>query len=179
MQGNASDIWQVFLYSKEKLKIGPKNSFFLLAFRGFSITPSYALRVTPQFLAKWKVWWRYITLVSFISIAFVVAKLWIFKCAPRLRIHCHSLLKWYKCHPSFVYISLVIPEFFHISKVFLAAESTISGWFGCFWLFFKGFSTTPSYAKCVTPQFFAKSKVWWRYTIVVSIIRMTFVVRKL
>ena len=43
----------------------------------------YALRTTPQFLVKSKVSWRYIILASFISIAFVVAKLWFFKCFRR------------------------------------------------------------------------------------------------
>ena len=41
--------------------------------------------VTPQFLAKWKVSWRYIILVSLISMVLVVAKWWIFKCYFRNR----------------------------------------------------------------------------------------------
>ena len=74
MQGNASDIWRVLLYSIEKVKIGQKTDF-LAFFQRFLDMPSYALQVTPQFLAKWKVSWRYIVVVSFISIAFAVVKL--------------------------------------------------------------------------------------------------------
>ena len=55
----------------------------MVGFQKFSTTPSYALRRTTQFLAKWNVSWRYIIVVSFISIAFVVAALWIFKCFRR------------------------------------------------------------------------------------------------
>ena len=55
MQSNASNIWQVLLYSKEKVKIGPKNWFFGVFFIGFSITPSYALQVTLQSSPKLKV----------------------------------------------------------------------------------------------------------------------------
>ena len=48
--------------------------------RGFWFTPSYALWVTPQSSAKLSILWRYIIVVSFISVAFVVVKLKIFKC---------------------------------------------------------------------------------------------------
>ena len=50
-----------------------------LVFRSFSTTPSFTLWITPQFLCKWKASWRYIILVGFIGIAFVVVKLYIFK----------------------------------------------------------------------------------------------------
>ena len=52
---------------------------FVAFFGGFLDTSSYALWVTPQFLAKWKVSGRYISVVSFMNIAFVVVKLWMFK----------------------------------------------------------------------------------------------------
>ena len=48
----------------------------------FSTMPSYPLWVRPQICAKWKVSSRYIIVVSFISTAFVVRKLWMFKCFP-------------------------------------------------------------------------------------------------
>ena len=61
---------------------------FLAFFDSFLDTPSYALWVTPLFFSKWKVSWRYVSMVSFISIAFVVAKLWMFKCFPSSK-KCH------------------------------------------------------------------------------------------
>ena len=42
------------------------------------------------------------------------------------------VLRWYIYHVSFIYIWLVIPEF-HISKVFVPAESLF---IGCFWVVF-------------------------------------------
>ena len=48
--------------------------------RGFWFTPSYALWVTPQSSATLNVLQRYIIMVSFISVAFVIVKLEIFKC---------------------------------------------------------------------------------------------------
>ena len=66
---------------------------FLAFFRDFSTTPSYVLWVTPQFFAKSKFSWRYIIVLSFISIAFVVAKLRIIKCFPTSKnYHCRLLL---------------------------------------------------------------------------------------
>ena len=53
---------------------------FWLILRGFWFMPSYALWVTPQSSAKLNVLWRYIVVVSFISVAFVVVKLQIFIC---------------------------------------------------------------------------------------------------
>ena len=70
-------IWHVI--PKNFSKTHPKSSFLWLVFRVFLTTLFYALRATSKFLAKWKVSWRYIILTSFISIAFVVAKLRIFK----------------------------------------------------------------------------------------------------
>ena len=57
---------------------------FWLILRGFWFTPSYALWVTPQSSAKLNVLWRYIIVVSFISVAFVVVKLYIFKCSASI-----------------------------------------------------------------------------------------------
>ena len=45
----------------------------------FWFTPFYTLWVMPNFLVKWEVSLKYIITVSFISIAFVVVKLYIFK----------------------------------------------------------------------------------------------------
>ena len=77
----------------EMVKIRPKNWFFcsfLVVVSLRSFTP-YHLR--PN-LAKLKVLWRYIIKVSFISIKFVVAKLWIFKCfRSSKRYHCRLLLR--------------------------------------------------------------------------------------
>ena len=53
---------------------------FWLILRGSWFASSYALWVTPQSSAKLNVLWRYIIVVSFISVVFVIAKLWIFKC---------------------------------------------------------------------------------------------------
>ena len=48
-----------------------------------------------------------------------------------------------------------------------------------FWLIFGSFLIPPSYALLVTPQFFAKLKVLWRCTILVSFIFIAFLVVKL
>ena len=53
---------------------------FWLILRGFWFMPSYALWVTPQSSANLNVLSRYIIVVSFISVIFVVVKSWIFKC---------------------------------------------------------------------------------------------------
>ena len=57
----------------------PKNLILWLEFRSFWTTPSFAVWVSPQFLSKRKVSWRYTILVSFIFIACVVVELYIFK----------------------------------------------------------------------------------------------------
>ena len=51
-----------------------KQQTLMLIFKGFLFTPSYTMWVAPQFFAYWKVPWRYIMLVSFMSIAFVVVQ---------------------------------------------------------------------------------------------------------
>ena len=61
------------------VKIGLKSWFFVHFESFFLFMPSYTLWVTPQDFAKWKTLLRYISIVSFISIAFVVVKLKIFK----------------------------------------------------------------------------------------------------
>ena len=53
---------------------------FWLILKGFWFTPSYTLRVTPQSSGKFYFLWRYILVVSFISLPFVAVKLWMFKC---------------------------------------------------------------------------------------------------
>ena len=63
---------------KKWSKLGQKVDF-LFILRVFLFMPSYTLWVTPQDFAKWKTLLRYISVVSFISIAFVVVKLKIFK----------------------------------------------------------------------------------------------------
>ena len=83
MRSNTSFFWQSLFNSKEMVKIGPKNWFTLF----------YTLSFMPQSSAKLKLLWRYIIVVSFISIAFVVAKLWIFKCfRSSKKYHCRLLL---------------------------------------------------------------------------------------
>ena len=56
-----------------------KKHYFLAFFRVFLATHSHALQVMPYFFFKWKVSWRYTTIVSFIFIAFVVVNSQIFK----------------------------------------------------------------------------------------------------
>ena len=51
-----------------------KQQILMLIFKGFLFTASYTMWVAPQFFAYWKVPWRYIMLVSFMSIAFVVVQ---------------------------------------------------------------------------------------------------------
>ena len=57
-----------------------KKTIFWLILRGFWFTTFYALWVTPQSLSKLNTSWRYIIVVRFICVAFVVVKLWSFKC---------------------------------------------------------------------------------------------------
>ena len=52
---------------------------FWLFFSGFCFTLSYTLWVIPQSSANLNFLWRYIIVVSFISVAFVVIKLYMFK----------------------------------------------------------------------------------------------------
>ena len=61
------------------VEIRPKSWFFVHFERLFLFMPSYTLWVTSQNFAKWKTLLRYISVVNFISIAFVVVKLKIFK----------------------------------------------------------------------------------------------------
>ena len=63
--------WRVKIWSK----LGEKKLIFWLILRGFLFTPSYILWVTRQYFDKWKTLLRYMFVVSFISIAVVVAKL--------------------------------------------------------------------------------------------------------
>ena len=77
---------------KKWSKLGKKTDF-LTQFCRFLVSPSYALSFRPQSSAKLKVLWRYIIVVSFISIAFVVAKLWVFKgFRSSKNYHCRLLL---------------------------------------------------------------------------------------
>ena len=59
---------------KKHLKLSQKNDFWLIL-TGFWFTPSYTLWITTQSSAKLNVQWRYIIVVSFISVAFVIVKL--------------------------------------------------------------------------------------------------------
>ena len=63
---------------KKHLKLSQKLIFWLIL-RGFWFTPSYRLWVKLQSSAKLNFLWWYIIVVSFISVAFVVVKLNIFK----------------------------------------------------------------------------------------------------
>ena len=81
-----------YLIVKKWSKLGQKTDFHII-FRGFPFTPSDALRVAPQFFAKWKVSWRYIIVASFNGVAFVAAKLKMFKCfGSRKNYLCRLLL---------------------------------------------------------------------------------------
>ena len=63
---------------KKWSKLGQK-AVFLRNLSVFLFMPSYTLWVTPQDFAKWNTLLRYIFVVRFISVAFVVVKLKIFK----------------------------------------------------------------------------------------------------
>ena len=56
-----------------------RKLYFLLILWVFLLKPSYTLWITPQDFAKWKTLLRYISVVSFISVAYVVVKLKISK----------------------------------------------------------------------------------------------------
>ena len=74
-----NQIYYCFYWSIYKwLKLGKKILFFC-SFWVFLFTLSYSLWVTPQHFPKWKTLLRYISVVSFISIACVVVKLKILK----------------------------------------------------------------------------------------------------
>ena len=75
MSCNASDIWQFISYFRELVGIGPKNRFFGSFIEVFHERPLTPFDLRPNFYAKWKVSWRYIIVVSFICITFVVPKL--------------------------------------------------------------------------------------------------------
>ena len=60
-------------------KMEPKNPFLGGFFDCFPATPPETLSATPKSFVEWRVSWRYTILPSFISIAFVVLKLKIFK----------------------------------------------------------------------------------------------------
>ena len=63
--------WSIKIWSK----LGDK----MFWLRGFSFTPLYTLWFSPQDFAKWKTLLRYIFVVTFISITYVVVKLKFFK----------------------------------------------------------------------------------------------------
>ena len=68
-----------FFWSIDKwLKLSQKIDFFWLILIIFLFKPSYTLWVTSQGFAKWKTSLRYKSVVSFISIAYVVVELKIF-----------------------------------------------------------------------------------------------------
>ena len=155
-----SDLWVVI--PKKFLKNSPKKLILWLVFRIFSTTPFYALRAMPQFLAKWKVSWRYIILESFISIAFVVGKLWIFKCFRRTRKMDFGLFlggflgiippkavgffwnlhQWCSARQSIIFNTVL----YIVLKITRKEAKKL-----IFWLFFKGFLATSFYALPVTP----------------------------
>ena len=78
MQDGASDMLWFYWSIKKWSKLGQKADF-LLILRVFLFMPSYTLWVMPQDFAKWKALLRYISVASFISVAFVGVKLKIFK----------------------------------------------------------------------------------------------------
>ena len=64
----------VFIVLSRNSRNWAKKLNFWFIFRYFSFTPSYTLWVTSQFFTKWELSWRYKTVVSLLSIAFVVVK---------------------------------------------------------------------------------------------------------
>ena len=161
-----------------------------LVFRSFATTPSCALWVMPQFLSKWKVSWRYIILVSLISMVLVIAKLWIFKCYCRNRkVDFRVLLGgfWGVTPPNTVRFfwnldqscsakqSIICNSVFYI-VLKIPGNGTEKQFFG---FFSEVFLTIPSYALWFMPQFSGKWKVSWWYIMVINFIRIAFVVPKL
>ena len=84
MQSDESDMCRFEVNFKERVKIGPKT-YFLGHFQKFFVYALLQLLSYTPIFCQGKVSWRYKMLVSFISIAFVVAKLCIFKGFPRSR----------------------------------------------------------------------------------------------
>ena len=69
--------------------------------------PSYILWVTPQSFAKWKTLFRYISVVSLVSIAFVVVKI-------------KKFLYWFNIHemaPSWVFWALTTSNYFYLAEI--------------------------------------------------------------
>ena len=136
---------------------------------------SYTLSFRPQSSAKLKVLWRYMILVSFISIAFVVAKLWVFKCFRSSKTyHCSQILLKFgtvmRCN-----ITHHIYYGFWYSSENSKKLSQKTDFLALFQRFFVYALLRPlSYA----PIFF-QMKCLIRYIIVVSFISMAFVVIKL
>ena len=76
-QDDASDmLWIILKYYGWNCA---KKLIFWLNLRGFLFTPSDTLWVTPKDFSKWKTLLRYILVVSFIRIVYVIVKLKIFK----------------------------------------------------------------------------------------------------
>ena len=147
--------------SQKVLKNSPKKLILWLVFGIFFNSPFYALRVMSQFLAKWKVSWRYKILESFISMTFVVAKLLIFKwfCRTRkvdFRLHLGGFLSitppntveffWYWMSDAMQHKVLYVILFCMQSQK-LQEKKPKNQRFG----FFRGFLATLSYALWVTP----------------------------
>ena len=74
MQHNAS-VMVVLIFFLKSTRNWARKTIFWLILRGFWFTPSYALWITPQSSAKFNLLWRYILMISFISLAFVAVKL--------------------------------------------------------------------------------------------------------
>ena len=130
-----------YLIVKKWSKLGQKTDFHII-FRGFPFTPSDALWVTPQFFAKWKVSWRYIIVASFNGVAFVAAKLKMFKCfGSRKNYLCRLLLlNFSKCGEILLKFGTVIQSYitYHIYYGFWYSpwklqefnpKSSFCGWF--------------------------------------------------
>ena len=83
-----SKVSYLILFCIQFLKLSeiiPKSWCFGLFLEVFWPRPLKRYGWRPNFLPKWKALWWYIIVVSFISIAYVVAKLWICKCCPGTR----------------------------------------------------------------------------------------------
>ena len=136
---------------------------------------SYALSFRPQSSAKLKVLWRYIILVSFISIAFVVAKLWVFKCFRSSKTyHCSQILLKFGTVMRCNITHHIYYGFWYSSE----NSKKLSQKTDFLALFQRFLIYALLHPKSYAPVF-SKWKVSWRYIIMVSFIGVAFVIAKL
>ena len=172
------------------VKIGSKKNNYWELFRRFlDQTPPHPKACT-QIFSQWKVSWRYTILISFIFLAFVVLKLYIFKASriskkgdfglllgsfscittPNHVRFAQNFQQWCSAKQSIISVTV----FYLLLKIRRnRPKNPVLG------LFFRGFWTTTSDPLGATPTFFVKWKALWRHTTLASFMLITFVVLKL